>query len=111
MRKFEQHPSNCPIARTMHYIGGKWKPFILARLVVGRMRFGRLAVQVPSISRKILSQQLKELEADGLVIRYSYAEKPPRVEYELSDLGKTVIPVLTAMTEWAAQIEDAGIAS
>jgi DNA-binding HxlR family transcriptional regulator len=104
MKKFETHAAYCPMVRTMGYIGGKWKPIILARLVVGNVRFGRLTIQIPGISRKILSQQLKELEEDGLIIRHSYSEKPPRVEYELSDLGKTLMPILHAMNDWGEQI-------
>jgi DNA-binding HxlR family transcriptional regulator len=109
MKKFEQHPVHCPIMRTMGYIGGKWKPVILARLVPGNVRFGRLTIQIPEISRKILSEQLKELEEDGLIIRHSYCEKPPRVEYELSEKGKTLMPILTAMNEWGSQVEQSGL--
>jgi DNA-binding HxlR family transcriptional regulator len=95
MRKMQQNPENCAVVRTMGYIGGKWKPIILIRLLTGStVRFGKLAVQMPDISRKILSQQLKELEEDGLITRHKYLEKPPRVEYELSERGKTLIPVL-----------------
>ncbi|MVT08448.1 winged helix-turn-helix transcriptional regulator [Chitinophaga tropicalis] len=107
MKKFKEHTSTCPIVHTMTYIGGKWKPIILGRLVNGAVRFGKLAVQIPDISRKILTEQLKELEEDGLIIRHSYNEKPPRVEYELSGIGQTVIPVLMAMTELGAQMHDA----
>jgi DNA-binding HxlR family transcriptional regulator len=106
MRKMQQNPENCAVVRTVGYIGGKWKPIILIRLLTGEMvRFGKLAVQMPDISRKILSQQLKELEEDGLIIRHQYIEKPPRVEYELSERGKTLIPVLKAMYDWGIQIE------
>jgi DNA-binding HxlR family transcriptional regulator len=86
MEKIKSNQESCPIVKTMKFIGGKWKPIILARIEPGNVRFGRLTVQIPSISRKILSQQLKELEADGLILRHSYIEKPPRVEYELSPL-------------------------
>jgi DNA-binding HxlR family transcriptional regulator len=105
MRKFQQNPENCPTVRTIGYIGGKWKPIILARLVAGSVRFGKLTVQIPDISRKILSQQLKELEEDGLILRHSYNEKPPRVEYELSSVGKTLMPILEAMNAWGIQME------
>lgn len=104
MKKFETNAAYCPMVRTMGYIGGKWKLIILARLVVGNVRFGKLTIQIPDISRKILSQQLKELEEDGLIIRHSYNEKPPRVEYELSDMGKTLMPILQAMKDWGEQI-------
>jgi len=106
MKKSDERPAICPIVKTMRYIGGKWKPIILARIEPGNVRFGRLTVQIPDISRKILTQQLKELEADGLIIRHSFNEKPPRVEYELSAVGKTLIPVLTAMNEWATTLDD-----
>lgn len=89
----------------MSYIGGKWKPVILARLEAGNVRFGKMTVLIPHISRKILAQQLKELEEDGLIMRHSFPEKPPRVEYTLTDLGKSLIPVLTAMNEWGSQLE------
>lgn len=107
MKKFKEHTSTCPIVHTMAYIGGKWKPIILGRLVNGPVRFGKLAVQIPDISRKILTEQLKELEEDGLILRHTYNEKPPRVEYELSELGLTIIPILLAMTAWGAQMQDA----
>jgi DNA-binding HxlR family transcriptional regulator len=107
MKKFETHTSTCPIVYTMSYIGGKWKPIILGRMLNGPVRFGKLAVQIPDISRKILTEQLKELEEDGLIIRHSYNEKPPRVEYELSEIGRTVMPVLAAMTELGSKMHEA----
>jgi DNA-binding HxlR family transcriptional regulator len=87
-------------------IGGKWKPIILIRLIDAKVRFGKLAVQVPDISRKILTQQLRELEDDGLILRHEYQEKPPRVEYMLSERGETLIPVLKAMFDWGVQMDD-----
>lgn len=107
MKKFKEHTSTCPIVHMMTYIGGKWKPIILGRLLNGTVRFGKLAAQIPDISRKILTEQLKELEEDGLIIRHSYNEKPPRVEYELSEIGQSVIPVLLAMTALGEQMHDA----
>ena len=106
MKKLKEEPI-CPIVYTMIYLGGKWKPIILGRLLKGPVRFGKLAVQIPDISRKILTEQLKELEDDGLIIRHSYNEKPPRVEYELSEIGQTVIPVLLAMTELGSKMHEA----
>lgn len=106
MKKERFNPYNCAVVRTVGYIGGKWKPIILIRLMNGSVRFGKLAVQMPDISRKILTMQLRELEEDGLILRHSYSEKPPRVEYELSALGKTLIPILKAMYEWGTQMED-----
>ena len=106
MNKFHKNPYSCAVVRTVNYIGGKWKPIILIRLIEGRVRFGKLTIQVADISRKILTQQLRELEEDGLIIRHEYKEKPPRVEYELSERGKTLIPVLKAMFDWGVQMDD-----
>ena len=106
MRKCRNNPFYCAVVRTVHYIGGKWKPIILIRLIKGPVRFGKLTIQIPDISRKILTQQLRELEEDGLILRHEYQEKPPRVEYELSERGKTLIPVLKAMFDWGVQMED-----
>ncbi len=106
MRTYQKNPFNCAVVRTVQYIGGKWKPIILIRLIKGRVRFGKLTIQVPGISRKILTQQLRELEEDGLIVRHEYPEKPPRIEYELSERGKTLIPVLKAMFDWGVQMED-----
>jgi len=107
MRKIQENPLNCPITRTVGYIGGKWKPIILVLLTDGRVRFGKITLSLPTISRKMLTQQLRELEDDGLVVRYSYTEKPPRVEYELSEKGKTLIPVLQAMYDWGQLVGEA----
>lgn len=106
MKKQRDNPYNCAVVRTVGYIGGKWKPIILIRLISGSVRFGKLTVQIPDISRKILTMQLRELQEDGLIIRESYSEKPPRVEYKLSELGKTLIPLLKAMYDWGTQMED-----
>lgn len=106
MRKYQDNPFNCAVVRTVNYIGGKWKPIILIRLINGNVRFGKLTVQIPDISRKILTQQLRELSEDRLIIRVEYKEKPPRVEYKLSERGKTLIPVLKAMYDWGMEAED-----
>jgi DNA-binding HxlR family transcriptional regulator len=106
MRKIHEDPRYCPIIRTVEYIGNKWKPLILVLLRDGKMRFGKLLIFLPSISRKILTQQLRELEKDGLIIRHSYSEKPPRVEYESSELGKTLVPVFQAMYDWGITVAD-----
>ena len=90
----------CPVAAMMELIGGKWKPVILYFLGSGTRRFGEIAVRIPTISRKVLTQQLKELEKDNLVMRKEYKEIPPRVEYSLTELGKSLGPVLDEMSVW-----------
>lgn len=107
MKKLQSNPYNCSVVKAINYIGGKWKPIILISLYRREnVRFGRFTVLIPDISRKILTQQLKELEDDGLIIRQEYKEKPPRVEYSLSEFGKTLIPVLKALHDWGGQIEN-----
>lgn len=93
----------CPITATLEYIGGRWKTVILHYLSSGKRRFGEIAVRIPTISRKVLSQQLKELERDGLIKRKQYKEIPPRVEYSLTELGKSLAPILKEMSTWGME--------
>ncbi|BAV04907.1 transcriptional regulator, HxlR family [Filimonas lacunae] len=81
----------------MNYIGGKWKVLILLVLSKGTVRYGKLHALLQTISKKVLTEALKELEEDGLIIRTYYQEKPPRVEYALSEAGLQVLPVLEAL--------------
>jgi len=81
-------------------IGGKWKPVILYCLRNDTRRFGEIAARIPAISRKVLTDQLKEMENDQLVIRKQYNETPPRVEYSLSERGKSMGPLLAEMEKW-----------
>ncbi len=90
----------CPITATLAIIGGRWKTLILYQLTFGTKRFGEIAVRIPTISRKVLTEQLKELEKDGLVKRKQYKEIPPRVEYSLTELGKSLSSVLEEMAIW-----------
>ncbi len=91
---------NCPVDATIKLIGGKYKAVILWHLRSSTLRFSELNRKIPKATQKMLSQQLKELEADGLVIRKAYPVVPPKVEYSLSDLGQTLVPVLNAMCNW-----------
>lgn len=100
MRKTYNNPFNCPVTRTVEYIGGRWKPIIIFLLIDKPLRFGKLAMFMPTISKKILTQQLRELEKDELVIRHVFKEIPLRVEYELSERGKSLLPLMRAMKEW-----------
>jgi DNA-binding HxlR family transcriptional regulator len=104
MRKTYDNPLNCPVIRTLEYIGGRWKPIIIFLLIDKPLRFGKLAMFMPTISKKILTQQLRELEEDGLVIRHVFREIPLRVEYELSETGKSLLPILMAMKEWGKTV-------
>lgn len=90
----------CPVATMVELIGNKWKLLIIRNLLVRTSRFGELKNGVPSISQKVLTDNLRALEADGLVIRTVYPEVPPRVEYSLSDLGNTLRPLFKSMEEW-----------
>jgi DNA-binding HxlR family transcriptional regulator len=90
----------CPVAAMLELIGGKWKPVILYCLRSDTRRFGEIAARIPTISRKVLTDQLKELEQDQIIIRKQFNEIPPRVEYSLSELGKSMAPVLAEMEKW-----------
>ncbi|OWA34107.1 transcriptional regulator [Saccharibacillus sp. O16] len=85
---------------TLEVIGGKWKSLILYHLVGGIKRFNELRRLIPNISHKMLAQQLRELERDGLLLRHDYQEVPPRVEYELSEYGRGLIGVLDFFCNW-----------
>ena len=91
----------CPVTFLMERIGGYWKPVILFNLLTGTKRYSELKKSVPAITEKVLIQHLKQLEADGLIIRKSRPVVPPYVTYALSKQGKALRPVLYAMAEWA----------
>lgn len=93
----------CPVTATLNLIGGKWKTLILYSLTNGTRRFGEIAVRIPDISRKVLTEQLKELEADGLIHRQQFNEIPPRVEYSLSELGKSLSSVIRELEIWGTE--------
>lgn len=93
---------NCPVEATIQLIGGKYKAVILWHLIAEKKRFGELKRLLPRATEKMLTQQLRDLEQDGLIIRTVYPVVPPKVEYSLSELGKSIIPVLDAMCNWGA---------
>lgn len=97
--------SNCPFTRAIGTIGNKWKPIIINVMGTRTMRFGQLDAVVPHISRKVLTEQLKELEEDGLLERLAYKEIPPRVEYRLSEKGLAFLPILEHIKEWNSKYE------
>lgn len=90
----------CPVETTLTLIGDKWKVLILRDLMTGTKRFGELKKCVGKVSQKVLTVQLRAMEANGLVHREVYAEVPPRVEYSLTDLGRSLKPILDAMWSW-----------
>ena len=95
--------NTCPVVATLNMIGGKYKAIILWHLVNGTQRFGELQRLIPQATQKMLTQQLRELEKDDLIIRTVYPVVPPKVEYSLSDFGKSITPVLDAMREWGTE--------
>lgn len=90
----------CPVATTVQLIGNKWKILIIRNLIDKTQRFTDFLKTIPAISKKVLTDNLRALENDGLIEREVFAEVPPRVEYSLSELGKTLRPILDAMRDW-----------
>lgn len=93
----------CPVTITLSIVGGKWKPAILYLIDMGINRFGEMQRRLPGISKRMLTNQLRELEADGIVHRKVFAEIPPKVIYSLTDIGKTLEPIFVAMEEWGME--------
>lgn len=93
---------HCPVAETLELIGGKYKALILWHLSANACRFSELRKQIPRATAKMLTQQLRELEADQLIRRKVFPVIPPHVEYSLTELGKSLLPILTSMRDWGA---------
>ncbi|MCJ8155327.1 helix-turn-helix transcriptional regulator [Chryseobacterium sp. SSA4.19] len=91
---------SCPLGKAMSALGSKWKPIIVLVIKDRKLRFGELAVRISVISRKVLTDQLKEMQTDGLVIREEFKELPPRVEYSLTEKGLALLPILYLLEEW-----------
>jgi DNA-binding HxlR family transcriptional regulator len=94
-------PGNCPVGYTMNIIGGKWKPSIIHRIRTDRNRYSLLLKSIPEISKQTLTNQLRELEADGVISRIIFPEIPPRVEYSITEFGATLLPIIDSMYKWA----------
>lgn len=90
----------CPVATTVDLIGNKWKVLIIRELLKGTYRFNELHRSIEGISQKVLTENLRKLESDGIIQRTVYAEVPPRVEYSLSELGDNLRPIIAAMRAW-----------
>jgi len=93
----------CPVEATLEVIDGKWKGVILYHLLAHTTRFNELHRIMPGITQKMLTKQLRELEADGLISRKIYPEVPPRVEYSMTQYGKTLTPIIEALHAWGKQ--------
>lgn len=91
---------SCPVEKTLAIIGGKWKPLIVFHLLGGVHRFGELRRLMPQVTQQMLTLQLRELERDGIVHREIYPQVPPKVEYSLTDVGRSLQPVLDMMLAW-----------
>ena len=91
---------NCPVDAVVQIIGGKYKPVILWHLANETMRFGQLSKLLPQATAKMLTQQLRELESEGIIHREVFPVVPPKTEYSLTEFGKTLIPILDAMCNW-----------
>lgn len=95
--------NHCPVGATLDLIGGKYKALILWHLAKSKLRFSQLNKLIPGATAKMLTQQLREMESQGLIHREVYPVVPPKVEYSLTDLGKSLMPVLIAMRDWGSE--------
>lgn len=95
----------CAVELTLQVIGGKWKPIILWHLKEGGLRFGELRRRIPNVTQKMFTQQLRELESDGLLLRRVHAQVPPKVEYSLTELGAGVLPLIEGLSAWGRKLE------
>lgn len=100
MKQNELMQYSCPLGKAMSALGSKWKPIIVLVIKDRKLRFGELAVRINVISRKVLTDQLKEMQTDGLIIREEFKELPPRVEYSLTEKGLALLPILYQLEEW-----------
>ena len=100
MKKNDEIIDACPVATTVNLIGNKWKLLIMRNLLQRPWRFNELQKSLDGISQKVLTDSLRTMEKDGIIIRTVYAEVPPRVEYSLSEIGESMRPILDAMLIW-----------
>ncbi|WP_314595627.1 helix-turn-helix domain-containing protein [uncultured Selenomonas sp.] len=105
MRKKEDLPE-CDVATTVSMIGSKWKLLIIRNLILRPWRFNELQRALVGISQKVLTDSLRQMEADGIITRTVYPEVPPRVEYALSSLGESLNPIIAAMKQWGRRYKE-----
>ena len=96
-------PRNCPVVFCMNIIGGKWKPSIIHMIRTDRNRYSILLKNITEISKQTLTNQLRELETDGILERIIYAEVPRRVEYKITSFGRSILPIIDSMYTWGRQ--------
>ena len=106
MRSKEDILPECPVATTVSLIGSKWKLLIIRNLLGRPWRFNELQKSIDGISQKSLTEALRSMEADGIVIRKAYPEVPPRVEYSLTELGESMRPIIKAMEDWGSAYKE-----
>lgn len=99
--------TGCDVEATLSVIGGRWKPVLICRLMNGRKRFSELCRLAPNATERMITLQLRELQADGIISRHVFAEVPPRVEYEITELGQSLQPIIAAMQTWGSDFKDA----
>lgn len=104
MRKYNWK-TGCDVEATLSVIGGRWKPILVCHLLDGRKRFGELRRLTPNATERMITLQLRELEADGVVNRHVFAEVPPRVEYEITKFGQSLEPILLDMQKWGRKFK------
>ena len=102
-----QLKTGCDVEATLSVIGGRWKLVLICRLMSGRKRFSELCRLADNATERMITLHLRELEADGIISRHVFAEVPPRVEYEITDLGRSLQPIITAMQAWGSDFKDA----
>jgi len=95
------NPNNCPVGYCMNIIGGKWKPVLIYMIRTERNRYSLLLKNIPDISKQTLTNQLRELESDGVIERIIFPEIPPRVEYNITPFGESLVPIIDSMYAWA----------
>lgn len=97
--------TGCDVEATLSVIGGRWKPILICRLLNGRKRFGEVCRLAPNATERMITLQLRELEADGVIARHVYPEVPPRVEYEVTEFGRSLEPIIKSMQKWGSDFK------
>jgi DNA-binding HxlR family transcriptional regulator len=103
--------TGCAVEATLSVIGGAWKPVLVFHLLQGKLRFNALCRITPSATPRMITLQLRELEADGIIKRTVFPEVPPKVEYELTELGQSLAPVLLSMRDWGERLKESEAAN